>query len=77
MSRTTISLSDVLLRRIKARAAREGRSMSDLLEDLLRRAFADEERSDYKLELGNWNGSLRPGVEICDRDKLFDLLDGR
>ncbi len=51
--------------------------MSELLEDLLRRAFADEGPSDYKLEMTGWAGSQRPGVDVCDRDKLFDVMEGR
>lgn len=78
MSRTTLVLDDNLLRQLKKKAAEEGCSLQRLTNDLLRRALSPPPRSarPYKLELLGWKATLQPGVDICDRDKLFDLMDG-
>ena len=32
------------------------------------------QRSDYRLELKGWDAAELPGVDVLDRDKLFDIL---
>ena len=78
MPRTTIALDDDLLRRLKETAARERRTVGEVVNDLLRQALAPRRnRRGYKLTLRGWAGQPQPGVDILDRDKLFDLMDGR
>lgn len=77
MSRTTVSLDDMLLRKLKARAAGEGRTLSELISDLVRRAMGAEEGPAYSMDWEPKPLHVRPGVDINDRDKLFDLMDGR
>jgi len=67
-----------LLRRLKERAAREGRSMQDLANELLREGLTRREQPvRYALQLEGWEAGEQPGVDLLDRDKLFDLMDGR
>jgi plasmid stability protein len=77
MNRTTLKLDEDLLRRLKERAAREGRTLQSLANDLLRRGLSDSGRGDYRLELLTWKGELQPGVDLFDRDSLFDVMEGR
>ena len=77
MKRTTLKLEESVLRRLKQQAAAEGRSLQDLANQLLRRALASRERVPYQLVLSGWDATEQPGVDILDRDKLFDLLGGR
>ena len=77
MKRTTLKLDEAVLRRLKHRAADEGRTLQDLTNQLLRRALASRDREPYSLELTGWEASEQPGVDILDRDKLFDLMGGR
>jgi plasmid stability protein len=78
MPRTTLALDDDLLRRVKQLAAAEGRSMQSVVNDLLRGALATRpQRSLYRLELQGWHGREQPGVDLFDRDRLFDRMDGR
>ncbi len=77
MPRTTLKIDDDLFRRLKKKAAEQGRTMQELTNDLLRSALSAPKRQPYKLRLQGWNAVLQPGVDICDRDKLFDLMDGR
>lgn len=78
MTRTTLKMTPDLLRQLKEQAAREGRSMQALANDLLRDGLERlREPSGYELCLDGWEAQEQPGVDILDRDKLFDLMDGR
>jgi plasmid stability protein len=65
------------IRRLKQRAAAEGKSMQDLANQLLRRALADTKRQAYTLKWAGWEAATQPGVDLLDRDKLFDQMGGR
>ena len=59
-------------------AATQGRTLAALVNELLRQALAvGSRRPAYKLELEGWEAEPQPGVDILDRDKLFDILNGR
>jgi len=76
--RTTMDLSDELLRRAKKRAADEGLPLRDVVEDALRRYLAGSTRRGvYRLRWSSARGRLQPGVNLDDRDVLFDLMGGR
>lgn len=76
--RTTIDLSDELYRQIKKRATDEGVAMRDVLEAALRGYLsARTARGTYRLRWRTETGRLQPGVNLEDRDALFDLMDGR
>ncbi|HEX9636847.1 MAG TPA: DUF2191 domain-containing protein [Acidobacteriota bacterium] len=78
MRRTTLALDDDLLRKLKETAARQGRTMQSLANDLLRQALGPlQRRKPYKLELQGWQAEQQPGVDLLDRDQLFDLMEQR
>lgn len=78
MPRTTLAIDDDLLRQIKEKAAREGRTFQDVANELLRHALHHPKgRAAARLELTGWSATEQPGVDLLDRDKLFDLMDGR
>ena len=78
MKRTTLTLDDDLLKQLKERAASQGKTLAALVNDLLRHAMAiRSRRQPYKMNIGGWDAELQPGVDILDRDKLFDLMNGR
>jgi len=74
MARTTLTIDDVLLRELKTRAAREGRSVQQVANELLRRGMKAA-RPAYRLRLHGSGAKLAPGVDLADRDRLLDLLD--
>jgi predicted transcriptional regulator len=76
--RTTIRIDDALLAEAKARAARSGTTLTAVVEDALRAAFARRRRV-----LGGAaglptlpGGRLLPGVDLDDSAALLDLMDG-
>ena len=76
MPRTTLAIEDRLLRRLKEKAAREGRTLQETANDLLRQSLdMRPQRLDYRLKLEGWDAAELPGVDLLDRDKLSDILD--
>ena len=52
--------------------------MQELANDLLRDGLTRlEEPAPFELDLNGWEGQEQAGVDLLDRDKLFDLMDGR
>lgn len=72
-------LDDGILKELKKRAAAEGRTVQAVANDLLRQALArrGEAGKRFVLKLQGWQATEQPGVDIVDRDKLFDLMNGR
>jgi hypothetical protein len=76
--RTTLNINDDLLRQLKENATRQGKTLAAIVNDLLRHALAlQSQRQPYTLELEGWEAQPLPGVDVLDRDKLFDLMNGR
>ena len=77
MSRTTLAIDDDLLRTLKQRAAAEGRSLQAVTNDLLRAALARRpKRQRFQLRLGGWRAETLPGVDVLDRERMLDLMEG-
>lgn len=72
-----MKIDDKLLRHLKKKAAEEGRTLQAVTNDLLRQALAMPTRKAFTLRLQGWEASEQPGVDLLDRDKLFDLMNGR
>jgi len=78
MARTTLTIEEGLLRRLKQRAADEGRTLQAVANDLLRQALSrPAKRPPFKLELHGWSAEELAGVDIRDRDALYEVMGGR
>jgi hypothetical protein len=77
MRRTTLTIDDQLFRELKKRASEEGRTLQAVTNDLLRRSLGRSPVKPYRLRLRGWKAVEQPGVDLLDRDALFDLMDGR
>jgi hypothetical protein len=77
--RTTLTLDDDVLKAAKRRARQQDRSLKDVINEALRHglALSDARRrpSPYAFRLKTVAGRLLPGVDLADRDKLFELMD--
>jgi len=75
--RTTVDLPPDLLVEVKERAAREGRSLSDVVSDAVRNSFArtaTATREPVELPIFD-GGGLQPGVDLDDSAALLDLME--
>ncbi|MGH9870333.1 MAG: type II toxin-antitoxin system VapB family antitoxin [Candidatus Polarisedimenticolia bacterium] len=77
--RTTIEISNELLRQAKKKAADSGVPLREVVEAALRGYLAPR-RPHEKFRL-RWRpavkGKIQPGVNLDDRQSLWDLMDGR
>lgn len=74
--RTTIRLDDDLYREVKAQAARDGRTVGEVIEDALR-AQARRRTADVPIEpLPVYGGTgVLPGIDLGDNAALRDVMD--
>lgn len=74
--KTTLVINDTIMKRLKAEAARQGRTMSELVETALRSLFRAQKSRDALPPLPSFKsgGHL---VEIADRDALYQAMEGR
>ena len=78
MPRTTLDIDQRVLRELKKKAADEGRTLQAVANELLKRALHTRtHQPPFSLRLQGWAADLQPGVDILDRDSLFDVLHGR
>jgi hypothetical protein len=76
--RTTVDIRDALLRQAKTRAAEEGKTLRQVFESALQSYLSPGPRTpDYRLRWRSEKGRILPGVNLDDRDALFDLMDDR
>lgn len=73
--KTTLVLDDGLMRRVKAEAARQGRTLSDLVEAALRASLDRVEAAGELPPLPSFRGG-RPLVDIACRGVLHDAMEG-
>jgi hypothetical protein len=75
--RTTIRIQDDLYRRVKSRAAADGRTVGEFIEDAVRDALVP--RRHVPTELPGLpvygGGGVMPGVDLGSNAALRDLLD--
>ena len=77
--RTTVRLPDDLVRRAKRRAASEGRSLTSLIEDGLRRLLNERPPTDRAKRVlppvSTATGGLMPGIDLNDSAALQEMDD--
>jgi plasmid stability protein len=76
--KTTLNIDDTVMARLRQEAARQGRTMSELVEAALRLLFHSGGRKPKRklapLPRHRSGGYL---VDIADRDALYEVMDGR
>jgi hypothetical protein len=77
--RTTLDLDPELLRAARRRAAEQGTTLTAVVEQALAAALAPRPsgQKGYRLRWKTHRGRLMPGIDVADRDSLFDAMDGR
>ncbi len=78
--RTTLDIDDRLLRAAKKRAVDDGEPLTRVIERALRVYLAPAPRAKgrpFRLHLVLKKGRVRSGVDLADRDSLYERMDGR
>ncbi len=81
MARTTLTIDDDLLVRLKVRAAQRRLRLSQLIDEALRRGLSEEpwagSNAHKRTKLPSWDlGGLQPGVTIGSIGHMLGQLDG-
>lgn len=72
--KTTLNISDVVMNELKAEAARQGRTMSELVEAALRSFLQESQAPEDLPPLPDFNtGGAR--VNVANRDALYEILE--
>jgi plasmid stability protein len=74
--KTTLNIDDTVMAELKREAARQGRTMSELVETALRLMLSSRRKRTTLMPLPTFDsgGEL---VDIADRDALYDAMEGR
>ena len=75
--KTTLNIDATVMAALKRAAAREGRTMSELVEAALRLALQSPQQPKHKppaLPVFRSGGAM---VDIANRDALYDAMEGR
>lgn len=77
--RTTLDVRDDFLLRAKRLAAERNTTLTAIVEEALGEYLAPKAApgADYKLAWRPHTGQPVAGVDVADRDRLYDLMDGR
>ena len=78
--RTTLNLDDELMREVKRRAAETGENITRIIEKALRENFRREQslkQKPFRLKWVTVRGRIQPGVDLTDRDALYERMEDR
>jgi Family of unknown function (DUF6364) len=74
--KTTLNIDNTVMAQLKREAARQGRTMSELVETALRMLFQSSRKREELSPLPTFRsgGTL---VDVADRDALYQAMEGR
>ena len=75
-TKTTLNIDDTIMEKLKREAARQGRTMSELVESALRLLLRSHRKREKLVALPTFHsgGTL---VDIADRNALYQAVEGR
>ncbi len=73
--RTTLNLPDALVEEAKARASKDGRTLTSLIEEGLRTVLAEPPAPRERKPLPTFGGGGRMLIDLEDKDALWEILD--
>ncbi len=79
--KTTLNFDDALIKAAKVRAAKDGKTLTRLIEEALHGylepAPEPKPKKPFKLKLLTKKGGLLPGVDLDSRNSWYDLFEER
>ncbi len=73
--KTTLNIDDTVMAELRREAARQGRTMSELVETALRNLFRAQRKPGKLAPLPVFHSG--GAVDIADRDALYQAMEGR
>ena len=74
--KTTLNIDDTIMAELRREAARQGRTMSEMVESALRLLLRSHRRREKVVALPTFR-SGGASVDIADRDALYQAMEGR
>ena len=74
--KTTLNIDETVMAELRRQAARQGRTMSDLVETALRNLFQSQRKPAEFPPLPTFHGGGAL-VDIADREALYQAMEGR
>jgi len=74
--KTTLNIDETVMNQLKREAARQGRTMSELVESALRSLFREQKKAAELPPLPEFH-SGGTSVDIADREALYQVMEGR
>ena len=74
--KTTLNINETVMTELKREAARQGRTMSELVETALRNLFKSQRKPTQLSPLPTFHGGGAL-VDIADREALYQAMEGR
>jgi antitoxin component of RelBE/YafQ-DinJ toxin-antitoxin module len=73
--KTTLQIDDTVMAELKRESARQGRTMSELVETALRNLFRSQKKPVDLPPLPVFHSEML--VDVADRDALYDAMEGQ
>jgi plasmid stability protein len=73
--KTTLNIDDTVMAQLKREAARQGRTMSEMVESALRLMLRSQRKPVELPPLPTFRSGLL--VDIADRDALYEAMEGQ
>ena len=74
--KTTLNIDDGIMKRLREEAARQGKTMSEMVEASLRRSLERPRKAVEVKPLPSFNGNGTL-VDVADRESLYQAMEGR
>jgi hypothetical protein len=75
--RTTLNIDDAIMSLVRKRAAESGKTMTEIVEQALRKEVSGRPPSEKQFAL-KWiavAGRAQPGIDLADRDSLYSAME--
>ncbi|MGA2975407.1 MAG: ribbon-helix-helix protein, CopG family [Spirochaetia bacterium] len=75
--RTTLNIDSEIMLLVKKRAAESGRTITEIVEQALRKEVAGQRpwTNHFVLRWSAVSGKAQPGIDLADRDSLYEAME--
>ena len=74
--KTTLNIDDGVMKRLREKAARQGKTLSEMVEAALRRSLDEPRETGQVKPLPSFDGGGAL-VDVSDRESLYQAMEGR